>query len=280
MMLEKILNLNLGKISKTNRASAQVIAITSPYGSTGKSSLALAIATLLDMEKAKVLLIDADTFGASLANQLALAELPAGLAGALRIASQDRLDIAQLERLSVMVPKTNLRFLPGSANLSKSSIETKDLATILDVSRENFDFVVIDCGSFSESGTASELISLADRVVLLALADPVGIFRVLGIESAVLELVNQPLLLVNRLRNSAINQAKKEISETLSRLGQIEVAGYLPDDPAQLDQAIRLGVPVPLCSRSGAFNQAVSAFVRAQLLGKPGLLDSRMAKLG
>jgi MinD-like ATPase involved in chromosome partitioning or flagellar assembly len=279
-MLEKILNLNIGKISKTNRAPAQLIAITSPYGSTGKSCLSLAIATLLDAEKSKVLLIDADTFGASLANQLALAELPAGFAGALRIASQDRLDISQLERLSVMVPKTNLRLLPGSANLSKVAIETTNLSTILDVAREHFDYVIADCGSFSNSGIATELISLADRVVLVALADPVGVFRVLGIENQVLELVNQPLLLVNRLRNSTINQAKKEISETLSRLGHIEIAGYLPDDPAQLDQAIRLGVPVPLCSRSGPFSQAVSAFVRHELLGKPGLLDGRMAKLG
>lgn len=279
-MLENMLKRNIGKISKTKQAPGQVIAITSPYGSTGKSSLALTIATVLDMEKARVILIDADTFGASLANQLALAELPAGFAGAIRIASQDRLDQSQLERLSVIVPKTNLRFLPGSANLSSSSIEPKTLSTILDVARDNFDFVVVDSGGFSETGISKELISLADRVVLVALADPIGIFRVLGIENAVLELVNQPLVLINRLRNSVINQAKKEISETLLRLGQIEITSYLPDDPAQLDQAIRLGVPVPLCSRSGAFSQAVSAFVRAQLLGKPGLLDSRMAKLG
>jgi MinD-like ATPase involved in chromosome partitioning or flagellar assembly len=267
------------KSGDSKTASGKLVAISSPYGSTGKSTVAVNMAALLAAEKKKVLLIDADILGASLANSLLLAELPTGLAGAMRIAGQDRFDLEQLNRLSVIISKTNITFLPGTANSLKSPLELASLEQIIETAKQHFDFVILDLPCLGE-GYPNQIVSQADEFFVVALADPIGIFRLLGIKQQLLDAENEPKLLINRLRNSVIGQAKKEISETVSRLGQLEVAGFLPDDPAQLDQALRLGIPVSTLSRKSAFRQGLSLIVRTTLLGKAGTLDSRMAKLG
>jgi len=89
---------------QTGDHTAQLIAVTSPYGSTGKTTVAINLALELSAEKFRVLIIDADIQGSSVANFFCLAQLPAGLSGAIRIASQHRFDAAQLARLSVQVP--------------------------------------------------------------------------------------------------------------------------------------------------------------------------------
>ena len=77
-----------------------------------------------------------------------------------------------------------------------------------------------------------------------------------------------------------IASARREIGITLQRLSSLEPKAYFPDDPIHIDQAVRTGVPAISLSRSGAFRQALTGYVRAELLGRKGALDSRVAKLG
>ena len=283
-MLQKIVrSIQAGK-NQSRSTEPQVIAVTSPHGSTGKTTIAINISLELAAEKYKVLLIDADLSGSSVANYFCLAELPAGLAGALRIASQKRFDQQQLERLSVQVPKTSVSVLPGAmAELTVSP--TDEIVTeIIKVAKQAFDFVIVDLGSISSSNKFTEFnltkafTQQADRVVLVASADPVGIFRLLAIEASILELTADPLLVINRLRNSVIPQAKCEIKTTLLRLGTIEIKAFFPDDPNQVDQATRDGMVVT--GRTGSFRSAVGIFTKGVILGRQGALDARVAKLG
>ena len=115
---------------------------------------------------------------------------------------------------------------------------------------------------------------------MVCLADPIGIFRLLGIENIIAAANHPPDLVMNRVRNSVIPSARREIAITLQRLSALEPKAYLPDDPQHLDQALRQGVPATSLSRTGTFRQALSGFVRAELLGRKGPLDSRVAKLG
>ena len=280
-MLEAIVRSIQAAKKQTSKPEPQVIAVTSPHGSTGKTTVAINIALELAAEKFRVLIIDADLDGPSVANYFCLSELPAGLVGAIRIASQNRFDQAQLERLSVQVPKTSITVLPGV--ISEQSLEiTKDsLATILETAKASFDFVVVDLGSLKPSqefDLTSEIVRVSDQVVVVALADPIGIFRLLRLEQGLLGLTDNPKLVINRLRNSVIAQAKTEIKTTLAGLGAIEAAAFLPDDPASVDQATRLGMVTG--ARSGSFRSAVGIFTRVSILGRQGALDSRVAKLG
>ena len=176
--------------------------------------------------------------------------------------------------------------MPGSQNFPRQSVDQGSVANLLETARTGYEFTVIDLGSLSAdaSGTQAELanaiISLSDRTIVVCLADPIGIFRLLGIETLIAASSYSPDLLMNRVRNSVISSARREIAITLQRLSTFEPKAYLPDDPQHIDQAVRTGVPATSLSRSGSFRQALTGFVRTELLGRKGALDSRVAKLG
>ena len=283
-MLESLVRSLQAAKNQNAKNEPQVIAITSPHGSTGKTTVAINIALELSAEKFKVLLIDADLEGPSVANYFCLADIPAGLAGALRIASQKRFDQAQLERLSVQVPKTSISVLPGVISSQPLEITSEAISTILETAKATFDFVVIDLGSLRPNRSdevfdlCKELVSVANQVVLVAAADPIGIYRLLRLEPTLLAMTENPKLVINRLRNSVIAQAKSEIKTTLAGLGEIDVAAFLPDDPVHVDKATRLGMASS--GRSGSFRSAVGIFTKASILGRQGALDARVAKLG
>jgi MinD-like ATPase involved in chromosome partitioning or flagellar assembly len=280
-VLESIVR-SLQAAKKLNtKPEPKIIAVTSPHGSTGKTTVAINLALELASEKYSVLLIDADLEGPSVANYFCLSELPAGLVGALRIANQNRFDQTQLQRLSIKIPKSSITVLPGVISDQALELTSESIQAILEVAKASFDFVVVDLGSLKpkqEFDLTSEVVRISDQVVLVALADPIGIFRLLRVEKYLLSLTKQPKLVINRMRNSVISQAKSEIKTTLAGLGSIEVAAFLPDDPVHVDQATRLGMLG--AGRSGAFRSAVGIFTRVAILDRPGALDARVAKLG
>ena len=285
-MLDRITRSITSRVSPRTNSSPVVIAVTSPNGSTGKTTVAINIALELASEKARVLLIDGDIQGPAVANHFALTQQPAGLQAALRIASQQRFDLEQLERLSFQFQKSTLRIMPGSQNFPSQPVDQGAVANLLETARSGYEFTVVDLGSLSGDGggTQAELtntiISLADRKIVVCLADPIGIFRLLGTENLIAA-TSQPVdLVMNRVRNSVIASARREIAITLQRLSALEPKAYLPDDPQHIDQAVRTGVPATSLSRTGTFRQALTGFVRADLLGRKGALDSRVAKLG
>ena len=285
-MLDRITRSITSRVSPKASSPPVVIAVTSPHGSTGKTTVAINIALELAAEKARVLLIDGDIQGPAVANHFALTQQPAGLQAALRIASQQRFDFEQLERLSFQFQKSTLRIMPGSQNFSSQPFDQESVANLLETARSGYEFTVIDLGSLSGDGSGAQaeltsaIISLADRTVMVCLADPIGIFRLLGIENLIAA-SNKPVdLVMNRVRNSVIASARREIAITLQRLSTLEPKAYLPDDPQHIDQAVRTGVPATSLSRTGTFRQALTGFVRAELLGRKGALDSRVAKLG
>lgn len=266
-------------------ASPSVIAVSGPHGSTGKTTVSINLALELAAERSRVLLIDADTQASSIANHFLLSDIPAGLPGAIRIAGQNRFDVEQLERLSVEVKKSRLVIMPGFSSPPEQEIPEEALTGILDIARQNFDYTVIDLGSISTTSSVAQSFTescykMADRKLFVCLADPIGIFRLLATEQKLLEVSQNTELVMNRVRNSVIVSARREIAITLQRLSQLEVAGYFPDDPQQIDQAVRTGIPAVSLSRSGAFRQAMTGFVRSEILRSQGGLDSRVAKLG
>jgi MinD-like ATPase involved in chromosome partitioning or flagellar assembly len=280
-MLDSIVR-SIQAVKKQNtKPEPQIIAVTSPHGSTGKTTVAINIALELAAEKFRVLIIDADLDGPSVANYLCLSELPAGLVGAMRIASQNRFDQAQLERLSIQIPKSSITLLPGVISDQSLDPTSQSVVAILEIAKASFDFVLVDLGPLKPSqefDITREVVRASNQVVVVALADPIGIFRLLRFETYLLSLTERPMLVINRLRNTVISQAKTEIKTTLAGLSEIEAAAFLPEDQASVDQATRLGMITG--ARSGSFRSAVGIFTKVSILGRQGALDSRVAKLG
>jgi MinD-like ATPase involved in chromosome partitioning or flagellar assembly len=283
--------------------SGKLLAVWSPAGSPGRTTLACSIAAELTNSGKNVLIVDADTYAPSLDVYLGLNDHPAGLAAACRLISQERFDLSQLRRLSVEL-QTQSGSLTVMTGLSSSArwpeVSGQQIENLVAIARQHFDFVLLDTAANLEAETglaqfavqrnsvARWAVSNCDLVIAVCGSDPVSIARYLEASVSISELkpVGQVLTLVNRLRTSVLgSSAKQQILETLSRLGQIQVSGFIPDDQPAADAAIRGAVPMVLAKRSSQLRQAISLFTKVQILGQRNPLDGRllkkpMAKLG
>jgi MinD-like ATPase involved in chromosome partitioning or flagellar assembly len=272
-------------------ARGKLISFWSANGSPGKSSLAISVAAELAASSKKVLLIDADTYAPSIDVLLGLNDHPAGLAAACRLVHQQRFDLEQLERLSVQleVGKNQLSVMTGLSSSSRwAEVSEEKIAGLVDLAQTYFDFVILDLASSIESDVAQIATLLqrncvarwavqnSDQVVAVCGADPVSIARHLDSISALTDIQEKAevLTVVNRLRISVLgSSAKSQILETLYRLGQIQVAGFIPDDPSAADAAIRASIPLALGKRSSAARQAIALITKTQILGQKNELD-------
>jgi MinD-like ATPase involved in chromosome partitioning or flagellar assembly len=276
-------------------ARAKLVSFWSANGSPGKSSLAISVAAELVASSKRVLLIDADTFGPSIDVLLGLNDHPAGLAAACRLVFQQRFDVDQLERLSVNleVGKNQLSVMTGLSSASRwAEVSEEKFSGLIYVAQSCYDFVILDLASSIESDVAQVATLLqrncvsrwalknSDQVVAVCGADPLAIARHLDAISALMDIQERAevITVVNRLRVSVLgSSAKSQILETLFRLGQIQVAGFIPDDPAAADAAIRSSVPLALGKRSSAARQAIALITKTQILGQKNQLDRSLS---
>jgi len=275
----------------------QVISCWGPIGSTGKSMIAINVAFELAQATHRVLLIDLDTYGPSIETQLNLVEHPAGLAAACRLASQDRLDEAELLRLSqpVQVAGTTLQIMTGISNPSRwPEITSQKIEQLLDIAVGLFDFIVLDLASElaesaqqPQSGIERNCATLtglqyANIILAVGLADPIGIRRLIMAmqDLKALRLDADLFALINRTRASVIGRkAKEQISETLARFAGIEVDLFIQDEPATFDQCLLESIPLVSAKRKSAARMAIANLVKRLILAETNSLDQRVAKL-
>jgi MinD-like ATPase involved in chromosome partitioning or flagellar assembly len=278
--------------------SAQIIGIWSAGGAAGKSSIALGLAAELATAKQQVLLIDADIYSPSLALMLGLVDHSAGLAAACRIASQDRFNQFELERLSVRVPVGGQEFslMTGMASASRwPEVSPERFENLLESIRDEFDFIICDLASNIEPGIRQQgsgqernaltrsVLKAAEQIIAVCIGDQVGISRYLQQLPELIDLrpKGEVYTLVNRLRASVLGaNAKQQISETLVRLGQVSPDGFIPDDATAFDLALKNALPISIAKRGSPAKQAIELFARTQLLGQRSNLDKRLTKLG
>ena len=275
---------------------AQLISVWSPVGSPGKSTLAVSIAAELAESGKRVFLLDADTYAPSLDLQLGLTDHPAGLAAACRLVTQERFDLEQLQRLSTLltIGAGTLTLMTGLSSESRwPEVSAEKLDDLIMVASKDFDFVVLDVASPISAGLNSVTslvdrnavsrwaVTYSDKLIAVCGADPISVARFLSASSQLSELSpkGQVLTVVNRLRTSVLgSSAKQQIAQTLARMGQIDVNGFIPDDPAAADAALKDSVPLALGRRSSQARLAIALFTRTQVLGERSLLDGRLAK--
>lgn len=275
---------------------AKLISVWSAAGSPGRTTIALALAAELAEQGKRVFLLDADTYAPAIHLLLGLADHPAGLAAACRLVSQERFDLEQLQRLSTLVSvgSGELTVMTGLSSESRwTEVSSEKLDDLLMVASEHFDYMILDVAhqlseGLQTTGSAVQRNAVSrwatgysDFVVAVCSADPVGISRYL--EASVLLSEVKPLgevhTLVNRLRTSVLGgSAKQQIIDSLSRLGQITVSGFVPDDPAAADSAIRASLPLGLSRRNSQARAALSLFCRVHILGELSRLDSRLGR--
>ena len=242
--------------------AGRVIAVWGPAGSPGRTTLAANIAGELAADGQQVLLIDADSYGASIAAVLGLLDESAGLAQACRLADQGRLDDAALERIATPVATVSgtFRVLTGITRADRwTELRAPALALVLERARRNADAVIVDTGFCLEADeelsfdtlaprrNAATLrpLELADTIYAVGAADPVGVPRLVRGLSELEAAVPQasPVVVMNKVRASSVGRnPERQLREAWERFGPaFALNEFLPYDAAAADAALLSG---------------------------------------
>ncbi|MEQ4518460.1 P-loop NTPase [Pseudarthrobacter sp. B907] len=265
-------------------ATGRIIAVWGPAGAPGRTLVAANIAGELAAEGKSVLLVDADSYGASVAAVLGLLDEAAGLAQACRLADQGVLDGAALLRIAAPVATRagSFRVLTGITRADRwTELRAAALSLVYQRAREVAEVTVIDTGfcleadeelsfdSMAPRRNAATLRSLevADTVYAIGAADPVGVPRLVRalaeLESAVPQA--SPRVVLNKVRASAIGRLpERQLRDAWARYGPSSpLEAFLPADPAACDAALLAGSLLLECAPDSGLRQALTSLVCA-----------------
>lgn len=235
----------------------RVIAVWGPAGAPGRTTIAVNVAAELAATGAAVLLIDADTYAASIAQLLGVLDESPGMAAAARAAELGTLDLPTLARLAPTASR-QLRVLTGMPVASRwTELRAESMSHLIGLARQLCRYVVIDCASCLEDDeelsydtraprrNAATLTSLAEADELIAVggADPVGLQRLVrGLQDLLGVAAPSPTIVVNHVRPGAIGASpERRISEALERFAGVTAAHFIPEDRAALDRCLLSG---------------------------------------
>jgi MinD-like ATPase involved in chromosome partitioning or flagellar assembly len=241
------------------RPQGRVVAVWGPIGAPGRTTVAVTLAAELAAMGPETLLIDADTYGASIAQTLGLLDESAGLAAAARAANQGRLDVGRLAELAAPVSE-RLRVLTGLPQSRRwPELRSAALDTVWQHARKLAAWTVIDAGFGLEAdeelmfdtaaprrhGATLSALTAADLVLAVGAAEPIGLQRLLSGLQDLAEVLPAGLptrVVVTRVRDGAVGpRADERIRAALERYAGVRDAILIPDDRASLDAAMLTG---------------------------------------
>ena len=252
-----------------------MLAVWSPQGSTGRSTLAAALAHTFaksNVRSGHVLLVDADSYAPAQHLIHGANEITAGILAAARLIRQERYLDQEHER--VTLPVGDYRLMTGvtvadrwpelddhASSLLIHELGQRASLNIFDVSPELDPALVEPSLGIRRNQLTLAVLQRADVVLAIANADPVSIARLIESLPRLIEAVNGRIIIViNRMRTSAIGQnAKRQILEVLSSQElaiPLEVV-FVPDDPRACDESLLAGEPVTLHRNRSAFAKGV-----------------------
>ncbi|MCH8570111.1 AAA family ATPase [Nesterenkonia sp. AY15] len=278
-----------GPPSTLGHAAPGITVVWGAPGSPGRSTVAVNLAAELAIQGASVLLIDADTIAASLVAQLGLMEETAGLARVCRAADLGRLDSAALDAatISVQISGARLSLLSGLPRAQRwPELRERSLTAVLELVRNHYGHVIIDVAApveedeeLSFDTTAPQrnaatltCLGLADRILAVGAADPVGFPRLvkavealeLAVESSTLA---EPEVVINKVRSEVIGRSPRDqLSQTWIRLGPAaQIHAFLPWDAAGCDASLLAGQVLAEAAPNSALRRSIARLAGVDL---------------
>ncbi|XVX19277.1 AAA family ATPase [Actinomycetota bacterium] len=252
-----------------------VLAVWGPTGAPGRTTVAVGLAAELAAAGVSVLLVDADTYGASVAQWLSLLDEAPGLAAAARSSEQGSLDLPTLARHAPEVAP-RFRVLTGLPRADRwTEVRSAAMEQVLALARELAEVVVVDCGFGIEddeelsydtlaprrNATTLTALEAADELVVVGAADPVGLQRLVrAVQSLDVLPCATPLVVVNRVRASAVGtRPEQRIGEALGRFAGLEEPVFLPYDLEAADGALLAGRTLVEHAPTSSLREALTA---------------------
>lgn len=240
----------------------RITAVWGPAGAPGRTTVAINMAAELAAAGTSVLLVDADTYGASVGASLGLLDESAGLAHACRLADQGGFDAAALGRIavSIAIQGGRLRILTGITRPDRwPELRPAALGQVLEAARSLAEVTIVDCGFCLEAdeelsfdtlaprrnGAALRCLEAADSVLAVGGADALGVPRMVKALAELADAVPSatPRVVFNRVRAAAVGRAPEaQLREAWERFGpSAGIAAFLPVDYVAADQALLAG---------------------------------------
>ena len=233
--------------------AGKVIAVWGPQGGPGRTTVATGLAAVLARQGTRTILVDADPYGGAVAAHLGVLDEVSGMLSAARLASSgllgERIATVQrgiAERLTVVTglprPDRRVEVRPGAVEHLLEELRGQGT-------------VVVDTGFSLEEDPGSEFgsrpgrnamtlgaLSVADEVVVVGTADPVGLAR---LARALVDLrdlrAGLPVrVVVNRMRTS-LGWSERDIAGMVEGFARVSGLAFLPDDRAGVDRALVAG---------------------------------------
>jgi MinD-like ATPase involved in chromosome partitioning or flagellar assembly len=266
----------------------RIVAVWGPPGAPGRTTVAIALADEAARLGVPALLVDADTWAPSAAVVLGVVDDAPGLASACRRASAGTLDADALAALAREV-RPGLRLLAGIPRAGRwTEVRAAALSDVLHAARSLAPLVVVDVGAPLESDeelvfdtaaprrNAAALVTLeeADRVLVVASADPLGLVRLVAGVAELRDAVRgvEPAVVVTRLRESALGRRPQPaVSAAVRRHCDVE-PWTVPDDPAVFDAALREGATLAESAPASPARHALRG-IAVELLRDLGLRE-------
>lgn len=260
----------------------ELVAVWGPTGAPGRTAVAIGLATELAVLGFETLLVDADSYGGSIAQTIGLLDEAPGLVAAVRQANAGALDVPALARLAPYA-HPGVRVLSGIARPDRwPELRGPALRSVYACARRLARMVVVDCGFCLEDDdelsydtlaprrNAATLATLdeADHIVAVGSADPVGVQRLLRGLDRLREIRPDPPLtvVVNKLRVGPIagGNPEEQIRAALERYAGLRDICFVPDDRTAFDRALARGRTVrevaPRSSAVRAFHALARRF--------------------
>ena len=232
--------------------AGRVIAVWGPGGAPGRTTLAAGLAAELARRGLGTLLVDADPYGGSVAQQLGVLDEVSGLLSAARLAAAGTLE----ERFPSVQRRLSdrLRIITGLPRADRwTEVRPGTLTRVVERARLDGQVVVDtgfslepdlagDLGRPERNGMTREAVEVADEIVLVGAADPVGLARLARAVADVHELRAEPPLriVVNRMRPT-LGWREVDVATMLAGFGASLGIHFLPDDQAAVDRALVAG---------------------------------------
>ena len=256
-----------------------LVAVWGPIGSPGRTTLAINLAAEQASQGRKVMLIDADSYGASVAASLGLLDESASFAQACRAADQGGLTPSRLERTaSALVFKGGtFSLLTGLTRADRwPELRAAAVERVLNVARDMAEVVIVDCGFALENdeelsydtvaprrnAAVLQVLGQADRILAVGSGDPIGIPRLIRGLDALAQLfpAAEVDVAVNKVRRRAVGAApEKALAQAWERFGpQWGISHFLPWDPELTDRALLEGRLLLELSPDAPLRRAIS----------------------
>lgn len=248
--------------SEKNSANSTLVALWGPIGSPGRTTVAINLAAEQAAAGRSVMVIDADSYGSSIAAALGLLEESASFAQACRAADQGSLSVAQFSAITTKVVFSGGTFslLTGLTRADRwPELRAAAVARVLQRAREAAQLVVVDCGFSLENdeelsydtiaprrnAATLAVLTEADIIYAVGSGDPVGIPRLIRGMNELQDAfpANRVEVVVNKVRRKAAGRApEKALAQAWERFGpSLPIAHFLPWDSDLCDRALLEG---------------------------------------